>query len=105
MAKIPHKISLILKKYLNVLHNNSIPVETMILFGSYAKGTFHEWSDIDLAIVSTIFEGERIKDKNKIRRLTLSVSSDLEIFPYNPHNFIDEDPLVYEILSTGIKVF
>jgi len=105
MAKIPYKINIILKEYLKVLLNNSVPVETMILFGSYAKGTFHEWSDIDLAIVSSIFEGERIKDKNKIRHLTLSVSSDLEVFPYNPNTFINEDPFVYEILTTGIKVF
>jgi len=105
MAKIPYRISLILKEYLNVLLHNSIPIETMILFGSYAKGSFHEWSDIDVAIVSSIFEGERIKDKNKIRRLTLSVSSDLEIFPYNPNDFDNEDPLVHEILSTGVKVF
>ena len=47
-------------------------VEQAILFGSYAQGTFNDWSDIDLAIVSTAFAGERFIDRNKIRRIKLN---------------------------------
>jgi predicted nucleotidyltransferase len=31
-------------------------IEKMILFGSYAKGKIHRWSDIDLIIVSPKFK-------------------------------------------------
>jgi UTP:GlnB (protein PII) uridylyltransferase len=33
-----------------------IPVKKAVLFGSYAKGTFDEGSDVDLAIFSDYFE-------------------------------------------------
>ena len=32
-----------------------VPVDGVYLFGSYAKGTADEWSDIDLAVVSPEF--------------------------------------------------
>ena len=62
------------------------------------------WSDIDLALVSEIFEGNRIKDRGKIRRITLSVSSDIEILPYRPQDFTTDDPFVKEIIETGIRI-
>ena len=79
-------------------------VEAVYLYGSYVKGTATKWSDIDLALVSGEFEGVRFTDKNKIRKITISISSDLEILPFNPKDFTPSDPLVKEILDTGIRV-
>jgi predicted nucleotidyltransferase len=104
MAKIPDNIKTILDRYLSLLKKNNIQVENAYLFGSYAKGYNNEWSDIDLAIVSGSFEGIRMKDKDKIRRLTLSVSSSLEILPFNPRDFSMENPLAKEIMETGIRL-
>ncbi len=87
-----------------VLRDNNIPVNQAILFGSYAKGNYDAWSDIDLALVSEVFEGIRIKDRGKIRLLTLNVSSDIEVLPYCPEDFITDDPFVKEIIETGIKM-
>ena len=83
MAKIPDKVILIIKQFLKELNKENIKVEKAILFGSYAQGTFNDWSDIDLAVVSKAFEGERFKDRSKIRRIKLMVSSDLEPVPTN----------------------
>ena len=33
-----------------------IPVKYGVLFGSYAKGQQHEWSDIDLLVVSPRYD-------------------------------------------------
>jgi len=57
-----------------------------------------------LALVSEIFEGNRINDKRKIRAITLMVSSDLEILPFHPNDFTLDNPLVREIFETGIWV-
>lgn len=46
---------------------NQIHVMKAILFGSYANGTFNEWSDIDLLIVSDSFKGNRFEGRNIIR--------------------------------------
>ena len=104
MVKIPNNIKTIVDRYISLLKKNNISVENVYLFGSYAKGYNNEWSDIDLAIVSDSFEGIRIKDKDKIRRITLSVSSYLEILPFNPKDFSLDNPLAKEIIETGIRL-
>jgi hypothetical protein len=63
-----------------------------------------EWSDIDLAVVSDAFEGERFRDRNMIRRITLAIISDLEPLPYRPEDFTPDDPFVREVLETGVRV-
>ena len=75
-----------------------------MLFGSYAKGNSNEWSDIDVALVSNAFEGHWIKDRNRIRAITLSISCDIQVLPYRPEDFNPEDPFVKEIIETGIRV-
>ncbi len=104
MVKIPDKVKGIIDKYLEALKDNNIPVNQAILFGSYAKGNNGDWSDIDLALVSEVIEGVRIKDRGKIRLITLNVSSDIEVLPYSPKDFNTDDPFVKEIMETGIKI-
>jgi predicted nucleotidyltransferase len=104
MVKIPDKIRAIIENYISVLRDNNIPIKNVYLFGSYAKGNSNEWSDIDIALISDSFEGIRIKDKDKIRRITLSVSSSLEILPFRPDDFSLENPLAKEIIETGIRL-
>jgi len=86
------------------LQQNNIPIKRVILFGSYARGTQTEWSDIDLAIVSDVFIGSRFDDRKKIRPIYLSVSSELEVLPYTPEDFTEDDPFVKEIIETGIEM-
>jgi len=74
------------------------------LFGSRARGKHDRWSDIDIAIVSEVFEGDRFKDRDRIRKVTLAVSSDLSPLPFRPEDFTIDDPLVREILKTGMRI-
>jgi predicted nucleotidyltransferase len=80
------------------------PLRAAYLFGSYAKGQAAELSDIDLAIVSDKFEGSRFFDKQKINKILLSCSSDLEIHPFRTDDFTIENPFVKEIIENGIKL-
>jgi uncharacterized protein len=104
LVKIPDKIKTTIEDYISKLRDNNITVKYAYLFGSYATGNNNEWSDIDVAVISDSFEGVRIKDKEKIRRITLSVSSHLEILPFNPIDFSLENPLAREIMETGIRL-
>lgn len=104
MAKIPNRVQKIINQYLSLLKENGINVQDAILFGSYARGKASKWSDIDLALISDAFEGVRFKDRNKIRRITISVSTDLEVLPFRPIDFTPKDPLVKEIMDTGVSV-
>ncbi len=104
MAQIPDTVKNVIEQYLTALKEHNIPIQEVFLFGSYAKGNYNEWSDIDLALVSDIFEGIRIRDRSKIRSITLSISSEIEVLPYRPSDFTPEDPFVKEILETGVKI-
>jgi predicted nucleotidyltransferase len=104
LAQIPVKVKNTIHNYLTALKEHNIPIKQAILFGSYAKGNYSDWSDIDIALVSDIFEGSRIKDRRKIRKITLSVSSDIEVLPYRPKDFTKEDPFVKEIIDSVIKI-
>ena len=39
---------------------------TIILYGSYARGDFNQWSDVDLVVVSDKFSGIRVLDRYKL---------------------------------------
>jgi len=104
MVQLPAKVKTTIDKYLQALTRHNIPIKEAILFGSYAKGNYQEWSDIDIALVSEIFIGNLIDDKDKIRRITLSVSSEIEVIPFSPKDFHLQNPFAKEILTTGIKL-
>ena len=77
MAQIPADIAAIIDSFLIELEKENICIDRAILFGSYAQGTNTLLSDIDLALFSSDFEGDRFKDRNKIRRIKLKISSSL----------------------------
>jgi len=104
MVKIPDKVIKTIENYISLLKENNIPINNLYLYGSYAKGNFKEYSDIDIALISEIFEGKRILDRKKIRKITLSLSSEIEVIPFNPKDFTNENPFAKEILETGIKI-
>jgi len=104
MAKIQPSIKAIITRFIKALEKDNIPVSQAVLFGSRAKKQGDQWSDIDIAIVSEIFEGDRFNDRARIRKTTLSVSSDLSPIPFRPEDFSLEDPFVREILSTGRRI-
>jgi predicted nucleotidyltransferase len=45
-----------IQNYLQAVAKTGIPVKYGVLFGSYAKGQEHEWSDIDLLVVSPRYD-------------------------------------------------
>lgn len=105
MVQLPSKVKDTIDRYLQALGRNNIPIKEAVLFGSYARGTQVEGvSDIDIALVSDTFVGDWIDDKDKIRRITLSVSSEIEVLPFAPKDFDLQNPLAKEILTTGIKL-
>jgi len=45
-----------------------------------------------------------MRDRNKIRKITMAISSDLSPLPFRQKNFITENPFVREILEIGINI-
>jgi predicted nucleotidyltransferase len=104
MVKVPSKIVKKINTFLIELQKSKIDIEQAILFGSYATGKNHKWSDIDLAIISKDFSGERFIDYDLfINAIRLSDSS-IEPIAYRPEDFTEDNLFVKEILETGIRI-
>lgn len=48
-----------IKRYIAELNKSGIPIHKAVLFGSWAKGEACEESDVDVALVSDKFTGDR----------------------------------------------
>lgn len=79
-------------------------IDSVILFGSYAKGTNDENSDIDVAIISSDFED--IYDvMAELMGLTWNLDNRIEPHPIKTQDFEEvNNPFIHEIIETGIKV-
>ena len=79
-------------------------VTAIILFGSYAKGTENEDSDIDIAIISSDFS-DIIEDGAKLIGLTWKIDTRIEPHPITTEDFEKiSNPFIKEVIDTGIKV-
>jgi len=87
------------------LKNNNIIIEKAILFGSYATGTPHEHSDIDVSFFSNDFEGIRFNDRNKIIPELIYYDCRFEVHPYPFAYFKDKDKwFIKEIIKNGYEI-
>lgn len=93
-----------LAKYKELVSRAGIHIGAMYLFGSYAEGRATSSSDIDVAIVSNDFSGSRYYDSLKLSQIRDAVDITIEPIAYHTDNFIMEDPLVSQIVKTGIKI-
>lgn len=83
-----------------------MPVDKVVLFGSYAKGTATDQSDIDICFFLNSFGGKRRVD---ILQDLLGLSHEYKGVYFEPLAFPVEEiengnPFVKEILNTGIEV-
>jgi len=100
------------KELLNIINNyvlelsKEININKVILFGSYAKGTNHEDSDIDLAIFSDDFSNmERIEALKFLLLKASDLTIDLQPQPFTLADLEDEDNwLAKEVEETGIEL-
>ena len=92
-----------LKKYIEKI-SQYYKIEAIILFGSYAKGTENEDSDIDIAIISSDFS-DIIEDGAKLIGLTWKIDTRIEPHPITTEDYQKiSNPFVREVIDTGIKV-
>lgn len=104
MAQIPDEIKKIILKFIEEAKKDDISIVHAVLFGSYARGTNNELSDIDLAVVSDDFKGVKFYDSKKLNKAMLRTSIDIETHTYRPEEFTEDDPFVAEILKHGIRI-
>lgn len=98
----------IIKQYLAALQKSKFPPFEAYLFGSVTRGTAHEGSDIDVAIVSKkIPSGLKLLKKNMwLRELSLEIDPRIEPLLLDKKEFKhgNESILAREIQRDGIRI-
>ena len=104
MAEIPDNVKEKILRFISELEKHNIRIKKAYLFGSYANNNYDEWSDIDLALVSDSFTGNRFEDKLKIRKYKAVVGWDISPMPFTEEDFYDSYFVRDEILAKGIEI-
>ncbi len=93
----------IVNRYAKKLDEYNFPVAFIYLFGSWAKGTAKENSDIDVAVISK--KPVKIEDSFILRRIRRMVDTRIEPHSLSLKDFVEErNPIAAEIKNTGTKV-
>lgn len=106
MAQIPLIIEQSLKDYISDLAH-SYRLERVILFGSFAQGTFHQDSDLDLAIFSPDVTAENeisIMADLMIRAMPYKLDIQPLVFPLADFYDTTNDFIQKEIIGRGLEI-
>lgn len=103
---VPKKLKQAIDMYIKGLKEDKLPIEKVILYGSYAKGTQHKWSDVDVCVVSPKFKNafdalEYLWSMRKVFNMKYTV----EPIGFSPNDFKDKySSLINEIKEHGIEI-
>jgi predicted nucleotidyltransferase len=78
-------------------------IENAILFGSFAKGTNHADSDIDIAIIFRSV-GDIIDLQIELMKMRSDDDLIIEPHPFKKSDFNLSNPVVAEIIKNGIEI-
>jgi predicted nucleotidyltransferase len=83
---------IILEKYLFELRSTGFEVKELILFGSYIIGNYTENSDIDVIVLSPIFDGtNKREDVIKLWKIASKVDTRIEPIPCGVEQWQKDD--------------
>lgn len=96
----------IIDKFKDVIESKGIRIGKLILFGSFATGTFKEGSDIDLLIVSDDFAGKNYWERIDILSDAIySVFQPIEAVAMTREEFESETSLISDYAKEGQVIF
>ncbi|MBM4370597.1 MAG: nucleotidyltransferase domain-containing protein [Deltaproteobacteria bacterium] len=93
----PSSVIAAVRRYLALLNQEGIEARFGVLYGSQANGTADEWSDIDLLVVSSLFDGEyTYAQRATLWRLAARIDSRIEPVPCGDLQWKEDDgsPLI-----------
>ena len=103
MAERDYRLNKTIRKFLKEIQKK-YRLDAAYLYGSFARGTFNRWSDIDVAIISPDFSDNPFEDRLLLMQIAATIDDRLEPRPFKRGSFDHNDPLVYEIQKTGIQL-
>ena len=93
------------RNYAREIGDSGVALKHVILYGSFAKGTQHEWSDIDVALVADEFEGLPNDHYSFAAIATQKPYVRIETITYPTDYFCEGDPFIDIIKKEGIVIW
>ena len=85
---------------------DGIPLDKVILFGSYARNQQNPDSDIDVVLVSELFTGFGFEDRKHFSKINIRKEFvTIETKTYPSSYFEQGDPFISEILKSGVELY
>ncbi|MEW6027068.1 MAG: nucleotidyltransferase domain-containing protein [Planctomycetota bacterium] len=97
-------IDKIVGRYLDILKENNIPLWRVYIYGSYAKGSYHKESDIDLAVFWDKDDIDGFEEDAQLLKLTRQVDLRIEPHSFARPDFAEDDPYIAHIITTGKRI-
>ena len=85
-------IKQVVKNYLNALKEQGLPVRFGVIFGSQLTNKTDQWSDIDVLVISPLFD--KIRSRKQINLLwhtTIKIDSRIEPIPCGEDQWEKDD--------------
>jgi predicted nucleotidyltransferase len=107
MAEATSEINIIVARYVQNLKAQGVPVEKIYLFGSQARRDASMDSDVDLAVVSPLFEKMSLWDRaGYLGKAAWDIHYPIDVLGYAPSQVRKAAPgtLLNHILKNGIEI-
>ena len=104
---VEESVVIAVRKYLNELLRIGVPVQFGVVFGSHARRDAHRWSDVDLLVISPMYDGAYSReDVNVLWRTAARTDSRIEPIPVGLSRWeTDDGSTIIEIARReGVRV-
>lgn len=104
-GKLPKKVLKEVQDYIQILKTDRLPITSVYVFGSYARGKQRKDSDIDVCVISPKFKNSWNALVYLRRKAPSHLGWIIEPLGFSPKDFRDRySSLIAEIKRHGIKV-
>ncbi len=96
-----------IQRYLTVLNEQGMPALFCVVYGSQANGSSHEWSDIDLLVVSPRYDGVHSREEwANLWYIASSIDPCIEPIPCGEIEWFEDDsnPIIAIARKEGIVI-
>lgn len=92
--------------FVKEIKKHKINVTKVIIYGSRVSGKYHEFSDIDVAVVSPDFGKDRYKEGSRLFEIASKIDPLIEPVPVSEDSYENDTwiPLIYEIRKNGVEL-
>ncbi|MBA4417101.1 MAG: nucleotidyltransferase domain-containing protein [Syntrophus sp. (in: bacteria)] len=96
----------IISRFQKAVESKNVKINLLILYGSYARGTYHEGSDIDVVVISNDFKGKSYWERIDILSDAIyEVFEPIEAVAMTPEEWKNKRSSIVDYASDGEIVY